>query len=209
MSAHSEKAWRRAEAHKARGDDAWHVIAKLYDRIMHAEESVEQCVWFEGNLEGQPRRCPMRPNLDALDTTASIAWHLPLCDEHVAMFRLGFVNLERTPQKDDQAWVYYLRRRDGFIKIGRTISPGSRKKALEIGSGPLELLAVEKGSYSLEAQRHSEFWRDRAEGEWFRPSDALLEHVRWVRKTGDVLELVPPAISAMLDNMTSDGVTCD
>lgn len=76
--------------------------------------------------------------------------------------------------------VYYARRADGLIKIGHSANVGLRVAALRA-----ELLAVEP-SWGVgregELARHFSFRFQRQEGEWFLPSQRLLEHIENVRQ---------------------------
>ena len=79
--------------------------------------------------------------------------------------------------------VYYARRGD-LIKIGTSIKLRQRMVTLKID----ELLAVEPGSYNLEAQRHEQFADDQViikrrgkPNEWYRPGKALVELTQALR----------------------------
>ena len=72
--------------------------------------------------------------------------------------------------------VYYMRF-GNLIKIGTTGQLYNRMRSLK----PDELMAAEPGSYDLEAKRHREFARYRAEGEFFYPAPGLLRHIRSVQ----------------------------
>jgi hypothetical protein len=97
------------------------------------------------------------------------------------------------PRRDPGQVVYYLRRPNGDIKIGKASSADPRirnglKERIYRISEPgetLELLAFEPGYDTLERLRHLEFSACRVAptGEWFRPSSALLRHVACVART--------------------------
>lgn len=72
--------------------------------------------------------------------------------------------------------VYYMRF-GHLIKIGTTGLLGNRARELK----PDEVLAAEPGSYDLESERHRQFGRFLAEGEYFFPAPALMAHIRKVR----------------------------
>ncbi|MER8219707.1 hypothetical protein ABTZ58_03735 [Streptomyces sp. NPDC094143] len=76
----------------------------------------------------------------------------------------------------ESAVVYYMRF-GNLIKIGTTIRLYERAKDLK----PDEILAVEPGTYDLELQRHRQFARYRANGEYFYPGPALREHIRQIQ----------------------------
>lgn len=72
--------------------------------------------------------------------------------------------------------VYYARVAER-IKIGTTGGAVvQRMSQLQAD----ELLAVEPGGADVEAERHARFASDLIVGEWFYPSEALMEHVRRV-----------------------------
>jgi hypothetical protein len=81
--------------------------------------------------------------------------------------------------------VYYLRRSDGAIKIGTTISLVQRKKQHEKEHGPLEVLATEPGDISVEKERLRKFSANKLlDGtlEWFRWSRDLATWIEVLRK---------------------------
>lgn len=84
-----------------------------------------------------------------------------------------------------EAFVYYVRK-GSLIKIGTTANYRPRMNGLK----PDEILAVEPGSYKLEARRHEEFAEDRCttgtRAEWFRPSPPLLAHIAILRAAHDL-----------------------
>lgn len=65
------------------------------------------------------------------------------------------------------------------MKIGYTRGePEVRLKQLQTGSAAaLRLVACHQGSPTSEKELHERFATDRIRGEWFKMSDALLEHV--------------------------------
>jgi hypothetical protein len=72
--------------------------------------------------------------------------------------------------------VYYLQFGDR-IKIGTSTNFRSRIKAIPHD----RILAIEKGTRSLEQARHKQFETDHVTGEWFSPSPALLDHIKSIR----------------------------
>lgn len=122
---------------------------------------------------GHPFRC----DNEMCFTDRIIARSLTLA-EIGAMYwdRMGIAMfLDHTPPT---GWVYYLRFADR-VKIGTTVNPKSRFKALPFD----EILALERGSYELEAKRHREFARLRIPGqkEWFQMTpqvEAFTAHIR-------------------------------
>jgi hypothetical protein len=78
--------------------------------------------------------------------------------------------------------VYYLRRRDGLIKIGTTTDYPVRLRNLRAEHGELKLLLAYAGTRAQETEAHKLFAADRAEGEWFRPSLTLLRFIQGQRR---------------------------
>lgn len=76
--------------------------------------------------------------------------------------------------------VYYIRF-DDRIKIGTSSNP--RQRLTQIWHDAV--LAFERGGRDVEQKRHAEFAADRFDRtEWFRPSDALAEHIAVVGAAG-------------------------
>lgn len=85
----------------------------------------------------------------------------------------------------DDRQVYFIRDElTGNIKIGVAADPEKRLQELATGSaGALTILRTEPGGARRELALHKKFSADRVRGEWFRPSDALMEHI-----TSDVVD---------------------
>lgn len=110
---------------------------------------------------------------------------LPLCRKHAIAVWLrvtGELNgrmLVRPPRPvpDAQPVVYFIRSGD-LIKIGTTVCMPSRLVALATNAPePLQILLVVAGDHTQEHQVHALFRDDRVRGEWFRPSQALMEFI--------------------------------
>lgn len=86
-----------------------------------------------------------------------------------------------------ETWIYYIRVGvDGPIKIGLARDPMRRMRHLQSANPyPLHLLAVEPGTAEDEEQIHRAFMDARLRGEWFRPTEAVLDHVRCITGEGD------------------------
>lgn len=80
--------------------------------------------------------------------------------------------------------VYFVRAETGQIKIGRSIDPLGRLGELQTGSpNALKLIAhVEEAGDITERTLHRRFEESRVSGEWFLPSDELLELIGKVRR---------------------------
>jgi hypothetical protein len=79
--------------------------------------------------------------------------------------------------------VYFLRRRDGRIKIGRTSQLRTRVQTLQCEHGPLVLLATEPGGKDRERELHQQFAFCHWQGEWFVPSTALCDYIDAVNES--------------------------
>lgn len=84
-------------------------------------------------------------------------------------------------QTEAQSVVYFFQRGDGLIKIGTTRNLKNRWGAIENGAGPIKLLALISGSYLTESKLHSRFAHARQFGEWFSPTDEMLDLIEKAR----------------------------
>jgi DNA-binding transcriptional regulator YiaG len=75
--------------------------------------------------------------------------------------------------------VYFIQAGDdGLIKIGYAEDVVQRFGKMKVDSPlPLTILTVEDGSVEREAELHKRFSKSRERGEWFRPTDDLLDHI--------------------------------
>jgi hypothetical protein len=81
--------------------------------------------------------------------------------------------------------VVYFVQRGGLIKIGTASNLKSRLSSIAAGGsmppgmtpGPVVVLATEPGHFARETKLHDQFADDRAHGEWFHPSPALLQYI--------------------------------
>lgn len=75
--------------------------------------------------------------------------------------------------------VYFLRAdRSGAIKIGMTGHFDTRLAQIRTASPePISVVGVVAADKSLEQSLHAEFAASRLSGEWFEPTDALLERI--------------------------------
>lgn len=97
---------------------------------------------------------------------------------------LGFDNPEAAAWKRAEPGgevrsVYFIEAENGLIKIGVSDDPVSRFGQIRTMSPlPLRLRGVVPGAGNAgEAELHQRFAADRAHGEWFRPSPALLSYI--------------------------------
>ena len=71
------------------------------------------------------------------------------------------------------AWTYFIQAGDGPVKIGRATDVAARLRELQVGN-PEKLKILCATKLLSEAQAHELFAEDRLRGEWFRPSEFLL-----------------------------------
>lgn len=132
--------------------------------------------------------------------------HLPLCTEHLweldeyiefvgkmhgrefsfGAIRLGFddkyfselPSVPEEPQSGPRSYVYFMQRlSDNCVKIGFSTDPKQRRHDLEVGAGPLHVLAIIEGTRRLEQELHNQFRDWRVHGEWFSPAPPLMEYI--------------------------------
>lgn len=88
-----------------------------------------------------------------------------------------------------ESYVYFLRRPDGAIKIGRTRNLQLRMAILTAQSGhPLVLMGTVKGGSQEERKLHIEFASSRQHGEWFSSSEALLSRIKQLSTNTELLQ---------------------
>lgn len=91
--------------------------------------------------------------------------------------------------------VYFIRRADGFIKIGTTACLTRRLAQLKAEHGPdLTVLAVIDGGPAREGGLHFRFSHLRADGEWFRPGDDILAFIESAGRAWDGRDAVRPVM---------------
>ena len=73
--------------------------------------------------------------------------------------------------------VYFIQQGDdGPIKIGIAREPAARLRGLQTGNPEqLRILRAVEGSFFVEWSLHSAFAESRIRGEWFRPTDELVD----------------------------------
>lgn len=106
------------------------------------------------------------------------------CDVH---YRRALAWAEKAARWSNSI-VYYVRRKDGMIKIGTSRVAARRLEEIAREHGSLILMAFHTGARAEESATHRRFKALRAEGEWFRPALPLLEHIAEVRRTMGNLE---------------------
>lgn len=96
------------------------------------------------------------------------------------------------PKPQRPGHVYYIRRGD-LIKIGFTVDLAERMRS----HLPDEVLAIEPGTYQLEAERHRQFAAHRyaKHREWFTDDWPLLQHINLLRE----IHGAPPPLPTLLN----------
>jgi hypothetical protein len=81
-------------------------------------------------------------------------------------------------------WIYFIQARSGEIKIGSAIDLVDRIGQLQAGHPhQFQLLALEYAPKIREFELHAMFAEHREQGEWFYPSQELIEYAQthtWV-----------------------------
>ena len=96
--------------------------------------------------------------------------------------------------------IYFLQiPTGGLIKIGTTSQLSVRLKQLTAKHGPLDILAVLDGGLDVEQELHERFAPNRLEGEWFEPSDILLNFIASEGKPWDGVDEREPIRHARIE----------
>lgn len=77
-------------------------------------------------------------------------------------------------------WVYFVQAGDHAIKIGFSRTENAEKRILSLQTSnalPLRFLGSRPGTLADEKALHRQFASDRMHGEWFRPSQAILNEI--------------------------------
>lgn len=101
----------------------------------------------------------------------------PFCRFHLGLIAtaLEMKQLETARRKSDGPGFVYFVRRDNRVKIGFTIQPQKRFRALEMmGGSRFDDIVVRPGSRSVEGEYHRRFADHRETGEWFSVCDEIL-----------------------------------
>ncbi len=107
-----------------------------------------------------------------------------LIDARSVYSRIRAQGFNTKPDVLKHGYVYFVRGA-GLIKIGRTIDPFDRLKALQLGSPiALSIEAIAPGNGGLEGTLHNFFKEERRHGEWFEASPRLEAYIIRVREMG-------------------------
>lgn len=92
--------------------------------------------------------------------------------------------LGKSPRKGR---IYFIQQgEDGPIKIGYSTNPRKRLDKLSTASPyPLRMLKIVPGGPALERQLHNRFSHSQLEGEWFKPTEELLEFIQNLKSSFD------------------------
>jgi hypothetical protein len=101
------------------------------------------------------------------------------CSRDIPLHPGTLARLEDIPVREgDPDRVYFIQAGSGPIKIGVSRNPAARRRALQLGHPePLRLLGQMAGSYAAELIIQRMFAEQRISGEWYTPSDRLLEFI--------------------------------
>lgn len=115
----------------------------------------------------------------------------------------------RNPWKGSER-VYFVRRADGMVKIGRTKDVDRRMNEIRVACPEAVLLATCVGDRALEYRLHQRFHDAHSAGEWFHPTaDVLAEVRRHIRKrqanlSSDDRSTLAAAYRAIADSLERD-----
>jgi hypothetical protein len=92
-----------------------------------------------------------------------------------------------------KSYVYFIRdEKTGNIKIGQSINPDQRRKAIETEFGcKMTILATIAQIVPVEALLHNKFSHLHVRGEWFRPDPELLEMIETYKGRVDIEVKLP------------------
>lgn len=91
----------------------------------------------------------------------------------------------QSPSPDRPTYTYFISKGwPGPIKIGRSINPPARLRSLQTGC-PDRLFLIATALGDIEKDLHRRFGYSRIRGEWFNPSDALMD---WIEDLDDFKE---------------------
>lgn len=90
------------------------------------------------------------------------------------------LSARKSKRKAPKGFVYFVQGQcGGAIKIGYSVNPESRLKALQTGyPDTLVMLLMIPGDESIERNIHKEFEDCRLSGEWFKPVPVLIERIK-------------------------------
>jgi len=133
---------------------------------------------------GKGRRIPI-PGI--IGSPEFVEAYAAACAEYGIPFEAKTVK-ERRPRKakSGAGRIYFVQGLPSLrIKIGFSVAPRKRLKALSTGSPErLRLLCTIKGTQTEERALHHKFREYRIGGEWFHSSQPLLDHIDKLRAAG-------------------------
>ncbi len=101
---------------------------------------------------------------------------------------MGCKSVVETQERAATSWVYFIQSTQGGpVKIGYSTNPIGRLSTLQTAHAhPLKIIGRMAGGIAVERSLHTLFAADRvrSDGEWFRPSAALLAFIREVGGAG-------------------------
>lgn len=162
------------------------------NRTIYDADAVAQVATRLGHLPGLPEQaeiccCP------GCETRTWDNAPVPLCREHAMAIwvcinetlKAKLAPLDELPAPDRLPVVYFIRVGDR-VKIGTTIGLRGRLESIRtMTADEPEVLLVVPGGHAEERQLHALFIAERVRGEWFRPSERLMQFIA-ERKEHDV-----------------------
>lgn len=96
-----------------------------------------------------------------------------------AVFHLeGIIGIRSCRNKT--VYVYFIQADNHYIKIGYSAKPMDRMKSMtnsQLQHTSMKLLAITEGGRKLEKELHDRFAGSRYKGEWFNPTEELLQYI--------------------------------
>jgi hypothetical protein len=83
-----------------------------------------------------------------------------------------------------ESWVYFVQSSDFLIKIGTTTNIIKRLRILRTYNPTIKVLLIKRGTIKNERKLHKKFDKYRFEGEWFEPSQEILDYIGKYNKKG-------------------------
>lgn len=89
-----------------------------------------------------------------------------------------------TEDFSDSSFVYLMKHKNGYTKIGWSKNPQARERTLQAEDPMLEMLAYWKDERSAEKRLHDIFNSLRVRGEWFNLENHHIDWIIWILSKG-------------------------
>lgn len=136
-----------------------------------------------------------------LDGHRNWGWRVVNAEKYRDLGATGWREDRRTGGTTKPGYVYYaLCESKEKIKIGFSANPWARIKELDGDYEGVVLIAMEKGTYATETERHTQFSKFWVEREWFRFEGELKDYVVKLRSPVVSTTAVPASASVLQGN---------